>query len=65
MQPPSNPGRSERAPSPANRRRDACRPVLDPAFEAPYRGLEELVLGYLGQPAGPAPAHLTTIGEGQ
>ena len=40
-------------------------PVIDPAFEAADVGLEELVLGYMGQHAGPAPAHLTTIGEGQ
>jgi ABC-2 type transport system ATP-binding protein len=40
-------------------------PVTDPAFEAADVGLEELVLGYMGQQAGPAPAHLTTIGESQ
>jgi ABC-2 type transport system ATP-binding protein len=40
-------------------------PVIDPAFEAADVGLEELVLGYMGQGAGPAPAPLTTIGEGQ
>jgi ABC-2 type transport system ATP-binding protein len=40
-------------------------PVIDPAFEATDVGLEELVLGYMGQQAGPAPAHLTAIGEGQ
>jgi ABC-2 type transport system ATP-binding protein len=40
-------------------------PVIDPAFEISDVGLEELVLGYMGQHAGPAPAHLTTIGEGQ
>jgi ABC-2 type transport system ATP-binding protein len=40
-------------------------PVIDPAFEAADVGLEELVLGYMGQPAGPAPAHLTMIGEDQ
>ncbi|MGO9078335.1 MAG: ATP-binding cassette domain-containing protein [Streptosporangiaceae bacterium] len=40
-------------------------PVTDPAFEAANVGLEELVLGYMGQHAGPAPAHLTTIGEDQ
>jgi ABC-2 type transport system ATP-binding protein len=38
-------------------------PVIDPAYEASDVGLEELVLGYMGQQAGPAPAHLTTIGE--
>src|SRR4029077_12270062 len=40
-------------------------PVFDPAFEASDVGLEELVLGYMGQHAGPAPVHLTTIGEDQ
>jgi ABC-2 type transport system ATP-binding protein len=40
-------------------------PVIDPAFESADVGLEELVLGYMGQQAGPAPAHLTMIGEGQ
>jgi ABC-2 type transport system ATP-binding protein len=40
-------------------------PVIDPAFEAADVGLEELVLGYMGQHAGPAPVHLTTIGEDQ
>jgi ABC-2 type transport system ATP-binding protein len=40
-------------------------PVIDPAFETSDVGLEELVLGYMGQQAGPAPAHLTTIGEDQ
>jgi ABC-2 type transport system ATP-binding protein len=40
-------------------------PVVDPAFEPVDVGLEELVLGYMGQQAGPPPAHLTTIGEDQ
>jgi ABC-2 type transport system ATP-binding protein len=40
-------------------------PVVDPAFEAADIGLEELVLGYLGQGAPPAFAHLTTVGEDQ
>jgi ABC-2 type transport system ATP-binding protein len=40
-------------------------PVIDPAFETADVGLEELVLGYMGQYAGPARAHLTTIGEDQ
>ncbi|HTT50090.1 MAG TPA: ABC transporter ATP-binding protein [Streptosporangiaceae bacterium] len=40
-------------------------PVADPAFETADVGLEELVLGYMGQLAGPAPAHLTAIGEDQ
>jgi ABC-2 type transport system ATP-binding protein len=42
-------------------------PVIDPAFEAADIGLEELVLGYMGQQTGSAPArtNLTRIGEGQ
>ena len=40
-------------------------PIIDPAFQAADVGLEELVLGYLGQQAGPAPTHLTAIGEDQ
>jgi ABC-2 type transport system ATP-binding protein len=42
-------------------------PLIDPAFEASDVGLEELVLGYMGQYAGSAPAsaHLTSIGEEQ
>jgi ABC-2 type transport system ATP-binding protein len=40
-------------------------PVVDPAFEAADVGLEELVLGYMGQYAGPAPARLTSVGEDQ
>ena len=42
-------------------------PVIDPAFETADVGLEELVLGYMAQHAGPAPALalLTTIGEDQ
>jgi ABC-2 type transport system ATP-binding protein len=40
-------------------------PVIDPAFEAADVSLEELVLGYMGQDAPPALAHLTTTGEGQ
>ncbi len=38
-------------------------PVIDPAYEASDVGLEELVLGYMGQPAGPTPKHLSAIGE--
>jgi len=37
-------------------------PVTDPAFEAADVGLEELVLAYMGQQAGPMPPHLTSIG---
>jgi ABC-2 type transport system ATP-binding protein len=40
-------------------------PVIDPAFEAADVSLEELVLGYMGQNAPPAYAHLTTVGEDQ
>ena len=40
-------------------------PVIDPAWETADVGLEELVLGYMGQHAGPAFAHLSTVGEGQ
>jgi ABC-2 type transport system ATP-binding protein len=40
-------------------------PVIDPAFESADVGLEELVLGYLGQHEPPAPARLTAIGESQ
>jgi hypothetical protein len=39
-------------------------PVIDPAFEAADIGLEELVLGYMGQDAAPAFAPLTTVGAG-
>ena len=40
-------------------------PVIDPAFEAADVGLEELVLGYMGQGAPPGFAQLTTVGEDQ
>jgi ABC-2 type transport system ATP-binding protein len=40
-------------------------PVIDPAWEAAGVGLEELVLGYLGQSAPPAIAHLSAVGEDQ
>jgi ABC-2 type transport system ATP-binding protein len=40
-------------------------PVADPAWEAADVGLEELVLGYMGQDARPASARLTTVGEDQ
>jgi ABC-2 type transport system ATP-binding protein len=40
-------------------------PVIDPDFEATDVGLEEMVLGYMGQHAEPVPAHLTAIGEDQ
>ena len=38
-------------------------PVIDPAFEAADVGLEELVLGYMGQDGPPASARLSTVGE--
>jgi ABC-2 type transport system ATP-binding protein len=40
-------------------------PVVDPAWESAEVGLEELVLGYMGQGAPPAYAHLTTVGDDQ
>jgi len=41
-------------------------PVIDPAFETADVGLEELVLGYMGQQTTtPAHAHLSMIGEDQ
>lgn len=40
-------------------------PVIDPAFEAADVGLEELVLGYMGQDLAPPRAHLTSVGEDQ
>ncbi len=38
-------------------------PVADPAFQASEVSLEELVLGYMGQDAPPALAHLNMVGE--
>jgi ABC-2 type transport system ATP-binding protein len=40
-------------------------PVVDPAFQASDVGLEELVIGYMGEDAPPALAHLTTVGDDQ
>jgi ABC-2 type transport system ATP-binding protein len=40
-------------------------PVADPAFQASEVNLEELVLGYMGQDAPPALAHLASIGGDQ
>ncbi len=40
-------------------------PVIDPAWESSEVGLEEMVLGYMGQDAAPAIAHLTTVGDEQ
>ena len=38
-------------------------PVLDPDWESADVGLEEMVLGYMGQDAPPAREHLTAVGE--
>jgi ABC-2 type transport system ATP-binding protein len=40
-------------------------PVNDPAFQASDVSMEELVLGYLGEDAPPALAHLSTVGDDQ
>jgi ABC-2 type transport system ATP-binding protein len=40
-------------------------PVHDPDWEGTDVGLEEMVLGYMGQDAPPALEHLTTVGEDQ
>jgi ABC-2 type transport system ATP-binding protein len=40
-------------------------PVTDPAWETDGVGLEELVLGYMGQDAAQSPPHLTPVGEGR
>jgi ABC-2 type transport system ATP-binding protein len=40
-------------------------PVYDPDWESADVGLEEMVLGYMGQDAPPALEHLTTVGEDQ
>jgi ABC-2 type transport system ATP-binding protein len=40
-------------------------PVIDPAWESSDVGLEEMVLGYMGQDAAPAISHLTPVGEEQ
>jgi ABC-2 type transport system ATP-binding protein len=40
-------------------------PVIDPDWQTADVSLEELVLGYMGQDAGPSYAHLTTVGEDQ
>jgi hypothetical protein len=39
--------------------------VYDPDWESTDIGLEEMVLGYMGQDAPPALEHLTTVGEDQ
>ena len=38
-------------------------PVIDPGWETAEVGLEEMVLGYMGQDAAPAISHLTVVGE--
>jgi len=40
-------------------------PVFDPDWESADVGLEEMVLGYMGQDAAPALARMTTVGEDQ
>jgi ABC-2 type transport system ATP-binding protein len=40
-------------------------PIIDPAWEAAVVGLEEMVLGYMGQDAGPAVSRLSMVGEEQ
>ena len=40
-------------------------PVIDPDWESDEVGLEEMVLGYMGQDTAPPIAHLTTVGEDQ
>jgi len=40
-------------------------PIIDPDWETAEVGLEEMVLGYMGQDAAPAVSHLSTVGEEQ
>jgi ABC-2 type transport system ATP-binding protein len=40
-------------------------PVIDPDWEAAGVGLEEMVLGYMGQDTAPAVSHLSMVGEEQ
>jgi ABC-2 type transport system ATP-binding protein len=40
-------------------------PVVDPGWESAEVGLEEMVLGYMGQDTASAISHLTTVGEDQ
>jgi ABC-2 type transport system ATP-binding protein len=40
-------------------------PVIDPAWDTDNVGLEELVLGYMGEHSGPAVTPLSTVGEGK
>jgi hypothetical protein len=39
--------------------------MLDPDWESADIGLEEMVLGYMGQDAAPGLARLTTVGDDQ
>jgi ABC-2 type transport system ATP-binding protein len=40
-------------------------PIIDPDWEAAEVGLEEMVIGYMGQDAAPALSHLSMVGEEQ
>ena len=40
-------------------------PIIDPDWEAAEVGLEEMVIGYMGQDAPPAVSHLSMVGEEQ
>ena len=40
-------------------------PIIDPGWEAAEVGLEEMVIGYMGQDAAPAVSHLSMVGEEQ
>jgi ABC-2 type transport system ATP-binding protein len=40
-------------------------PIIDPDWEAAEVGLEEMVIGYMGQDAAPAVSHLSMVGEDQ
>ena len=40
-------------------------PIIDPGWEAAEVGLEEMVIGYMGQDAPPAISHLSMVGEEQ
>jgi ABC-2 type transport system ATP-binding protein len=40
-------------------------PIIDPAWEAAEVGLEEMVIGYMGQDAAPAVSRLSMVGEEQ
>ena len=72
---PARPPRRSRRPAPSSRPCAPPRqttllvrgnaPVIDPAWESDEVGLEEMVLGYMGQDIPPPIAHLTTVGEDQ